>query len=175
MGLRRNERGMTGDALVIVLLPERNSGFGLSRGQNPTFCNSPDPRLLFRFGGLWREYALHEGIHPQLLCVAKRILSRLSFGQLLCLTSARLCCSSKRSAVKNTNFFLLRMPGLMSVSTNCYQPNREGRLTTGLIQVALMDVAAACAAQHPMRGNDCIENSMGPAPGWKEGYLSGHF
>jgi hypothetical protein len=47
--------------------------------------------ILFRFGGLWCEYALHGGIHPQLCCVKKRILSCLSFRQLLCLTGARIC------------------------------------------------------------------------------------
>jgi hypothetical protein len=32
--------------------------------------------------------------------------------------------------------FLLRMPGLISVSTKCYQTNREVRIATGRIQLA---------------------------------------
>ena len=39
----------------------------------------------------WCECALHGSIHPQLCCIAKRILSRFSFGQLLRLTGARVC------------------------------------------------------------------------------------
>jgi len=58
-------------------------------------------------------------------------------------------CSSKCSAVKNMTLFLLRMPGLIFVSTNCHLTKREGRIATGRIQLAF-DGAAACAPQRPM-------------------------
>jgi hypothetical protein len=45
-------------------------------------------------------------------------------------------CSSRWSAVKNTTFFLLPMPDLISVSTNCYQTNRDVRIASGWIQLA---------------------------------------
>jgi hypothetical protein len=91
-GFALQEAWRVGRYLLMGLLPVcRIRDLELPRGQNPTFCNSPDPRLLFRFSGLWCQGALHRCIHPQLRGATKRILSRLSFRQLLCLTGARVC------------------------------------------------------------------------------------
>jgi hypothetical protein len=90
-GLRWKARIPSEDASFIVLQSAPNSGSGLSRGARFDILYSPEPRLLSRFGGLWCEYAFHSGIHFQLRCVTKRILSRLSFRQLVRLIGVRIC------------------------------------------------------------------------------------
>jgi hypothetical protein len=85
---------------------------------------------------LWCECALHGS--NILNCAALRSAFCLASPSSNCFASlARAsACSSRWSAVKNATFFLLRMPGLISVSTNCCQTNRAVRIATGWMQLA---------------------------------------
>jgi hypothetical protein len=120
-------------------------------GSKSDSLHPSDSRLLFRFGGLWCEGALHGGIHPQLCCVTKRILSRLSLGQLLRLTGAGICLLFQMA--RRQKYDLVLLPHVTPHFGEYKLLSNQARGSDGDgsgDHLDLMDVAAACAAQRPV-------------------------
>ena len=80
----------------------------------------------------------------------KRILSRLSFRQLLRLTGARICQLFQMVRRQKYDLFLLRMLASFRGVQIAIKPIEGFGLRRAEFNLDLMDVAASCAAQRPM-------------------------